>query len=47
MIDVFGDVALVRHLLTVVYPDGREQRLRNTGVWRRSGGNANDAMFMK
>ena len=36
VIDVFGDVALVRHLLTVVYPDGREQRLRNTGVWRRS-----------
>jgi len=35
VIDVWDDVSLVRHLLTVVYPDGSEQRVRNTGVWRR------------
>jgi ketosteroid isomerase-like protein len=35
LIDVWGDTALVRHLLTVVYPDGSEQRVRNTAVWRR------------
>ena len=38
VIDVWGDVALVRHLLTVVYPDGSEERVRNTGVWRRADG---------
>jgi ketosteroid isomerase-like protein len=38
VIDVWDDVSLVRHLLTVVYPDGSEQRVRNTGVWRRVGG---------
>lgn len=36
VIDVFDDVALVRHLLTVVYSDAAEQRIRNTGVWRRT-----------
>jgi ketosteroid isomerase-like protein len=38
VIDVFGDVALVRHLLTVVYEDRPEQRVRNTSVWRRVDG---------
>ena len=39
VIDVFDDVAVVRHLLTVRYPPGAgraEQRIRNTGVWRRA-----------
>ena len=36
MIDVWGDVALVRHLLTVVQ-DGKTTRIRNTSVWRRRG----------
>lgn len=38
VIEVFGDVGVVRHLLTVRYPPGAgraEQRIRNTGVWRR------------
>jgi hypothetical protein len=34
VIDVWGDVALVRHLLTVVV-DGETTRIRNTSVWRR------------
>jgi len=41
VIDVFGEVALVRHLLTVRYPASAgvaEQRIRNTGVWRRIDG---------
>ena len=38
VIDVDGDVALVRHVLTAVYADGAEQRIRNTGVWRLTGG---------
>ena len=37
VIDVFGDVAVVRHLLTVV-ADGRTTRIRNTSVWRRRDG---------
>jgi len=37
VIDVWGDVALVRHLLTVVV-DGRAARIRNTSVWRRKEG---------
>lgn len=36
-IDVLGDVALVRHVLTVVTPGEPEQRVRNTSVWRRNG----------
>lgn len=36
VIDVWGDVALVRHLLTVV-EDGKTTRIRNTSVWRRRG----------
>jgi ketosteroid isomerase-like protein len=38
VIDVFGDVALVRHLLLVAWPpeSGQsEQRIRNTSVWRK------------
>jgi ketosteroid isomerase-like protein len=35
VIDVWGDVALVRHVLTVV-EDGRSTRIRNTSVWRRT-----------
>jgi hypothetical protein len=35
VIDVWGDIALVRHRLTVV-EDGQTTRVRNTSVWRRS-----------
>jgi ketosteroid isomerase-like protein len=38
VIDVFGDIALVRHVLTVVTPGEPEQRVRNTSVWRRDSG---------
>jgi ketosteroid isomerase-like protein len=41
VIDVFGDVALVRHVLVVTFPPesgAREQRIRNTSVWRRIDG---------
>ena len=38
VIDVLGDVALVRHLLTVDYPDGTQRRVRNTSVWLRGDG---------
>lgn len=38
VIDVLGDVALVRHLLTVVTPGDPDLRVRNTSVWRRTGG---------
>ncbi len=37
VIDVFGDVALVRHVLIARLPDG-EMRVRNTSVWRRTDG---------
>lgn len=37
VIDVFGDVALVRHLLVARLP-GEEQRIRNTSVWRKIDG---------
>ena len=37
MIDVFGDLALVRHVLLVHLPGGTE-RIRNTSVWRKTGG---------
>jgi ketosteroid isomerase-like protein len=37
VIDVYGDTALVRHLLTADLADGTRLRLRNTGVWRRAG----------
>jgi ketosteroid isomerase-like protein len=41
VIDVFGDVALVRHLLVVTFsPESGEpdQRIRNTSVWRKIDG---------
>jgi ketosteroid isomerase-like protein len=37
VIDVFGDVALVRHVLVVTLPRS-EERIRNTSVWRRTDG---------
>ena len=39
VIDVIGEVGIVRHVLTVRYPAGAdhaEQRIRNTGIWRRN-----------
>ncbi len=41
VIDVFGDVALVRHVLVVRFPPDAEledERIRNTSVWRKTGG---------
>ena len=38
VIDVYGDTAVVRHLLIADLPDGSELRVRNTGVWRRDRG---------
>ena len=41
VIDVFGDIALVRHVLVVRFaPDAGldEERIRNTSVWRRLDG---------
>ena len=38
VIDVFGDVGVVRHVLTVRYEDAPAERIRNTGVWRRVDG---------
>jgi ketosteroid isomerase-like protein len=41
VIDVFGEVALVRHVLVVTFPPESgepEQRIRNTSVWRRTDG---------
>ena len=37
VIDVFGDVALVRHILLVHLPHSTE-RIRNTSVWRKTNG---------
>jgi ketosteroid isomerase-like protein len=37
VIDVFGDLALVRHVLLVRFAD-RTERIRNTSVWRRVDG---------
>ena len=41
VIDVFGDVALVRHMLVVTFEPGSRlpsQRIRNTSVWRKLDG---------
>jgi ketosteroid isomerase-like protein len=41
VIDVFGDVSLVRHVLLVTFPPESglpEQRIRNTSVWRKADG---------
>jgi ketosteroid isomerase-like protein len=35
VIDVYGDVGVVRHLLTVRFDDRPDERIRNTSVWRR------------
>ncbi|HEV8462816.1 MAG TPA: nuclear transport factor 2 family protein [Gaiellaceae bacterium] len=35
VIDVFGNLALVRHVLLVQLPGGAE-RIRNTSVWRKT-----------
>ena len=37
VVDVYGDTAVVRHLLTADLADGSQLRVRNTGVWRRDG----------
>jgi ketosteroid isomerase-like protein len=36
VIDVWGDTALVRHILVVELSDGTRQTVRNTSVWRRA-----------
>ncbi len=38
VIDVLGDVAVVRHVLLVTVPGAPQQRIRNTSVWRTIGG---------
>ena len=41
VIDVFGDIALVRHVLVVRFPPDAgvaDERIRNTSVWRRTDG---------
>jgi hypothetical protein len=38
VIDVWGDTALVRHLLVVELADGSTETVRNTSVWRRTDG---------
>src|SRR5689334_13920035 len=38
VIDVFGDVALVRHVLLATFADAPQLRIRNTSVWRRTDG---------
>lgn len=38
VIDVWGDTALVRHLLVVELSDGTRETIRNTSVWRRADG---------
>lgn len=37
VIDVFGDLAVVRHVLLVQVPHGTE-RIRNTSVWQKTDG---------
>ncbi len=38
VIDVLGDVAVVRHVLLVTVPGAPQQRILNTSVWRTIGG---------
>lgn len=38
VIDVLGDVAVVRHVLTATFADEPDVRIRNTSVWQRSDG---------
>ena len=36
VIDIWGDIGVLRHNATVVFADGQpDELLRNTGVWRR------------
>jgi ketosteroid isomerase-like protein len=37
VIDVWGDTALVRHVLIVELSDGTHETVRNTSVWRTEG----------
>jgi ketosteroid isomerase-like protein len=37
VIEVFGDIGVVRHVLLVHLPD-RTERIRNTSVWRKTNG---------
>ena len=37
VIDVFGDIGLVRHVLVASFGGEPDLRIRNTSVWRRSG----------
>jgi hypothetical protein len=36
VVDVWGDTALLRHVLVVELSDGTRQTVRNTSVWRRA-----------
>ena len=38
VIDVFGDVALVRHVLVATFDGLPDERIRNTSVWREVDG---------
>jgi ketosteroid isomerase-like protein len=38
VIDVFGDIALVRHVLVATFADAAQLRIRNTSVWRKTDG---------
>jgi ketosteroid isomerase-like protein len=38
VIDLFGDTALVRHVLLVDFADAPSERIRNTSVWHKTGG---------
>ena len=38
VIEVWGDTALVRHILSVELSDGTRETVRNTSVWRRAQG---------
>ena len=41
VIDVFGDIAVVRHVLLVSFPPETnlpQERIRNTSVWRKTDG---------
>src|SRR3954447_21011765 len=38
VIGVFGDVAVVRHVLVAHFPNLPDERIRNTSVWRKVDG---------
>ena len=35
VINIYGDMAVARHYLTVVYADAPSREIRNTGVWKK------------